>query len=638
MAENEKISSLISQIFQLIPESARITRVEFEGPKIAIYTQNLAYFMENSYVIPQIVNMLKKHVVVKADESLRKEEEYAREYLSRIIPREADVAGMYFDGIQGEIVIELRNPSAITDEVRESIEKFGQEMGWKIKIRRIIAQPPATYQEITHLNKMAEEDRLQFLRSVGSKIFRERLNLRKDIVITFLGGAAEVGRSSLLLTTNESKVLLDCGVNLGVSEKSGMFPRFDLFEVDVDDLDAVVLTHAHLDHSGFVPVLFKYGYRGPVYCTEPTLALSVMLLNDAIKVAEAEGKQLYYDSNDVKEFILHCITLPYNSVTDIAPDIKLTLSNAGHILGSAIAHLHIGQGLFNLVYTGDYKFDRSRLFQPANYMFPRVEALVTESTYGDRNDVMPSREEAENRLVSEIANTVNSGGKVLIPIPAVGRAQEIFLVLNEHIARNEMPDVPIYIEGMLGEATRLHLIYPEFMNKEIRDKIVNNGENPFITERYTIISHPRDREEVFSRGPSIIIATSGMLEGGPSVAYFSRLAEDERNKVVFVSYQVSGTLGRRVLDGAKDVNIAEDGGKIRNVHVRASVVQVEGFSGHSDYNQLMSYISRFRGRVQRVIVVHGEQQKAYSLAESVNRLFRRYTATVPQVGEAIRLY
>jgi len=126
-----------------------------------------------------------------------------------------------------------------------------------------------------------------------------------------------------------------------------------------------VLSHAHLDHSGFIPVLFKYGYEGPVYCTEPTLTLTTLLLTDALKVAEAEGKKLYYDMSHVKDFIKHCITLPYSSVTDIAPDVKLTLTNAGHILGSATIHLHIGQGLFNLVYTGDYKFGRSRLFQPA---------------------------------------------------------------------------------------------------------------------------------------------------------------------------------------------------------------------------------------------------------------------------------
>jgi Predicted metal-dependent RNase, consists of a metallo-beta-lactamase domain and an RNA-binding KH domain len=400
-----------------------------------------------------------------------------------------------------------------------------------------------------------------------------------------------------------------------------------------------VLSHAHLDHSGFVPVLFKYGYEGPVYCTEPTLTLTTLLLTDALKVAEAEGKKLYYDMSHVKEFIKHCITLPYNFVTDIAPDVKLTLTNAGHILGSATIHLHIGQGLFNLVYTGDYKFGKSRLFQPANYIYPRVEALITESTYGGKDDIMPAREEAEERLINSINETVNQGGKVLIPVPAVGRAQEILLVLNDYISQKKLKEVPIYIEGMLTEATSIHLLYPEFLNKEIRDKIIFQGENPFITERYTIISHPKEREEVFAGGPSIIIATSGMLEGGPSVAYFSELSEDPRNKVIFVSYQVSGTLGRRVLDGSKQINIMDSNGKIRVINVNLKVEKIDGFSGHSDYNQLLNYISKFKNKVQKIIVVHGEDTKAKNLNESINRIvFRKNISEVPKVGETIKLY
>ncbi len=636
--EEEKLSNIIYQIFEKLPPEAQVSRIEFEGPKIALYTRNLKFFMQNPTLVPSIVNVIKKHVVVKADESERKEEEEARQELYRLIPKEAGLSGIIFDGIQGEILIEVKNPSVMEGEVREKINRLAEDIGWKVKIRRVIYSNPQTYEFLVHTMKSAEDERLQLLRDIGNRIFREKISANKDILITFLGGANEVGRSSILVTTPESKILLDCGVNLGVSSSTEMFPRFDLINLPLDELDAVVLTHAHLDHTGFVPVLFKYGYNGPVYCTEPTLTLTTLLLTDALKVAEAEGKKLYYEMSHVKEFIKHCITLPYNSVTDIAPDVKLTLSNAGHILGSAIVHLHIGQGLFNLVYTGDYKFNKSRLFQPANYTFPRVEALITESTYGAREDVMPAREEAEERLVSSINETINNGGKVLIPVPAVGRAQEILLVLNEYIAQKKLAEVPIYIEGMLTEATSIHLLYPEFLNKEIRDRIIFQGENPFITERYTIVSHPREREEVFRSGPSIVLATSGMLEGGPSVAYFSELAEDERNKIIFVSYQVSGTLGRRVLDGSKEINIVEQTGKLRVVNVRSKVEKIDGFSGHSDYNQLLSYVSKFRNRVQKIIVVHGEESKARSFSDSINRMiFRRQIADIPKVGETVKL-
>jgi len=629
---------LISQIFQLLPPDAGVTRIEYEGPKIAIYTRNLGYFMDNPRVIPDIVNMLKKHIIVKADQELREEEETTRERLMKIIPKEAEVTGMFFDGIQGELVIEVKDLSKLEGEVMEKVEAIAEEIGWKIRVRRYVSQQPQTYQLVSHTLKTSEEERLEFLRAVGSRIFREKITNKKDLLVTFLGAAGEVGRSSVLVTTNESKVLLDCGINLGVSEKADAFPRFDLIGLDLDDLDAVVISHAHLDHSGFIPMLYKYGYEGPTYCTEPTLVLTTLLLNDMIKVAEAEGKKLFFDSQNLKDFINRCITIPYNSVTDIAPDIKLTLTNAGHILGSATVHLHVGQGLYNLVYTGDYKFDKSRLFQPANYIYPRVETLITESTYGSREDVMPPRASAEENLISAINSTVRNGGKVLIPVPAVGRAQEILLVLNEYISQGKLERVPIFVEGMINEATKIHLLYPDFMNKEIRDRIELQGENPFITENFTIIGHPREREEVFSSGPAVVLATSGMLEGGPSVIYFRELASNEKNKVIFVSYQVAGTLGRRVLDGAKEISIQDEEGKLKMVQVNMSVNKIEGFSGHSDYNQLLNYISRFRGRVQKVIIVHGEKSKIVNLAESVNRIYHRNIAEIPEIGETIRLY
>ena len=637
-SEEIKISNLISQLIQSLPREAEVTRIEFEGPKIALYTKNLKFFMQNPTLIPNIVNNIKKHVVVKADESERKEEEEAREEILKLIPKEAGVSGIIFDGIQGEILIEAKDPSFLEGEVKEKINNVAQEIGWKVKVRRVIYVNPQTYEFLVHTLKASEDERLSLLRNIGNRIFRDKLVSKRDVLVTFLGGASEVGRSSILVTTAESKVLLDCGVNLGVSEASDMFPRFDLINLILDDLDAVVLSHAHLDHSGFIPVLYKYGYDGPVYCTEPTLTLTTLLLTDALKVAESEGKQLYFDMSNLREFIKHCITLPYNSVTDIAPDIKLTLTNAGHILGSATVHLHIGQGLYNLVYTGDYKFGKSRLFQPANYVYPRVEALITESTYGGKEDVMPAREEAEQKLIHSINETIQEGGKVLIPVPAVGRAQEILLVLNEFIAQKKLAEVPIYIEGMLTEATSIHLLYPEFLNKEIKEKIIYQGENPFITERYTIINNPKEREEVFQGGPAIILATSGMLEGGPSVSYFSELADNEKNKVIFVSYQVSGTLGRRVLDGSKEISIMDSSGKIKVVSIKSKVEKIDGFSGHSDYNQLLNYISRFKGKVQRILVVHGEENKAKNLSESINKIiFKKNISSVPKIGETVKL-
>lgn len=629
--------NIAAEVLQLLPSKAEVTRIEYEGPRVAIYTKNPSYFMENPYTIGEIVNTLRKRVIVKADETYRKGEEYSRDFLVKLIPKEAGLVGIAFDGIFGEVIIDLKDTSVVEGEIRGKVEQVMNDLGWKVRIRRHFPLNSQVLQEMQYILKTNETERLQFLRGLGERVFRERLVLSNEVKASFLGGFREVGRSSILIETNESKVLMDCGVNLGARTPDERYPRFDLIDFRLEDLDAVILSHAHLDHSGFVPALFKYGYDGPVYCTEPTLTLSTMLLMDAIKVSQAEGGKPFYDMQNVREFIKHCITLPYGSVTDISPDIKLTMSNAGHILGSAVVHLHIGQGVHNIVYTGDYKFDRSRLFPPANYQYPRVETVITESTYGGRGDIMPPRPVSEGEFVSSINSTLKAGGKVLIPVPGVGRAQEMLLVLNDYLKKKELIEAPVFIEGMITEATGLHLLYPDYLERGIRDQIIHNGENPFLSNYITVIEHPNDREEVFAMGPAIIMATSGMFEGGPSVVYFKELAGDPKNKILFVSYQVAGTIGRRVLDGAKQISTMGNEGKINVVDVNCVTQKIEGFSGHSDYNQLMSFLAKFRGRAQRVIVAHGERRKVDNLVESLNRMYRGRVAVGPQIGESIRL-
>ena len=220
-----------------------------------------------------------------------------------------------------------------------------------------------------------------------------------------------------------------------------------------------------------MPVLFKYGYEGPVYCTEPTLALMTLLHNDYVKIAGIEGKNVLYEGKDVRKMIEHVIPVFYNQVTDISPDVKMMLSNAGHILGSATVHLHIGEGAHNILYTGDFKFGRTALLDSTVWNYPRVETLIMESTYGGKADIMPSREEIENNLTNSINETLSNGGKVLIPVPAVGRAQEIMLVLNDSMKKGTLQECPIFLEGMISEATAIHTAFPEFLARDIKNTI-----------------------------------------------------------------------------------------------------------------------------------------------------------------------
>jgi len=198
---------------------------------------------------------------------------------------------------------------------------------------------------------------------------------------------------------------VDCGV--AVSSENGSTPYFNAPELmPMDSIDAVVVTHAHLDHCGLVPALFKYGYDGPVYCTPPTRDLMSLLQIDYIKVSFGEGKKSPYDSSHIRDVVTHCIPLKYSETTDISPDVRLTFHNAGHILGSAICHFHVGDGLYNVALSGDIKFEKSWLFNAAVNKFPRLETLVIESTYGGFHDMQPSRQEAGNELRDIMARTL----------------------------------------------------------------------------------------------------------------------------------------------------------------------------------------------------------------------------------------
>jgi len=457
-----------------------------------------------------------------------------------------------------------------------------------------------------------------------------------DVRITALGGFQEVGRSSILVQTRESQVLLDCGINPGSRNPVGAYPRLDAAQFDVDALDAVVVSHAHLDHCGFVPFLFKYGYDGPVYCSAPTLNLMTLLQLDYLDVLSKQGVMPPYDQKDVRDCVLHTIPLRYGLVTDVSPDIRLTLHDAGHILGSSITHMHIGEGLHNIVYTGDYKYGSTMLLDPAVTEFPRAETLITEGTYGGPQDQMPPRVGSEERLVSLINETLDGGGKVLIPVLAVGRAQEVMLIIDGYMRGGLLREAPVFIEGMISETTAIHTAFPEYLARDVRNSILREGVNPFQSDYFTIVEHPSAREEIMDGEPSIIIATSGMLEGGPVIEYFKRLASDRRNTLIFVTYQIEGTLGSRVKRGLRETPMINSDGRIEVIKTGMRVESIEGFSGHSDRDQILNYVRRITPKPERILVCHGERTKCLSLASAFHKRYKM-ESRVPEVLETVRL-
>jgi KH/beta-lactamase-domain protein len=629
--------SLMSAILNNIPAEAQITRIEYEGPRIALYTKNPAYLHKNSYVISEVVNSLKKRVVTRTEKSIRKQESDARQVLERSIPPEAGASNYFFDDALGEITVEAENPKLLSQEAGFDLGNAMEQTGWKIRVRKAPHIKSTAIQNVYYALKAGTEVREKFYRELGEAIFRPRIAAEEHVTIKTLGAFQQVGRSCVLVETAESKVLLDCGIHPGSRNPWDAYPRLDWADISPNEIDAIVVSHAHLDHQGFVPAMYKYGYDGPVYCTEPTLPLMSMLQNDFVKIAQIEGGRLIYDQKDIRDEIQHTITLPYGMVTDISPDIKLVFNNAGHILGSATVHLHVGEGAHNIVYTGDYKYGRTALFDSATWNYPRVETLITESTYGAKEDIMPVREEVEMKFVNAINETLTQGGKVLIPIPAVGRAQEILIVLDQYMKNRILVEAPVFMEGMISEATAIHVSYADYLSRELRTKILEEGVNPFKSEYFTEVEHPTDREEAYREGPAVIMATSGMLEGGPVLDYFEHLAPVEKNKILFVSYQVQGSMGRRVLDGGSQASLMGQDGKIKIVDVRAKVEKADGFSGHSDYNQIIRFVGKVRPKLQLVLVNHGEKRKTENLAYAIQRIYR-VPAIHPAVQEAIRVY
>ncbi|MFH1834804.1 MAG: MBL fold metallo-hydrolase RNA specificity domain-containing protein, partial [Methanobacteriota archaeon] len=327
------------------------------------------------------------------------------------------------------------------------------------------------------------------------------------------------------------------------------------------------------------------------------------------------------------------IPLEYGEVADITPDMRLTLYNAGHILGSSIIHLHIGEGLHNLVYTGDLKFGDTRLLEAADFDFPRAETLIIESTYGGRYDMQPKRRDAEKLLIDTIISTIERGGKTLIPVFSVGRSQEVMMVL-ENAYRNSDLEVPVYLDGMIWEATAIHTSHPEYLKKHIKHRIFN-GHNPFLVDAFTKVVHKERQAIIDSDEPCIILATSGMMTGGPSVEYFKQFAEDARNSLTFVGYQSEGSLGRRLQNGVPEVAL-DVKGKTKAIKVKLNVVTVDGFSGHADRRQLLGYAKKIRPKPKRVIVVHGEAEKTTNLAMTLADMFK-FEATSPRNLDTMRL-
>lgn len=624
-----------SEIKSLIEENApegKVVKVDVEGPKVILYTNDIVFFVENNQKVRDLATTLKKRIIVRTSSEFLMENEKAKKIIEEVIPKEAVISEIEFDPFFAEVKIEAEKLGLVIGKQGSTLDEIIKKTGWTPKLLR---KSPIQSEMVRAIRKTlsdSSEDRQKILKSVGRKIYRKPDAQCDWIRVTFLGGAGQVGRSAVLLQTPESNVLLDCGIDVAAQEQH-RFPDFRAAKLAISDLDAVVVSHAHLDHCGFLPYLYKYGYEGPVYCTEPTRDLMTLLQLDAVEIGFKEDKELPFTSKEIRTLVKHIIPLEYEEVADITPDIHLTLYNAGHILGSSICHLHLGEGLHNLVYTGDIKFGDTRLLEAATFEFPRVETLIIESTYGGRYDQQPPRQEAEKLLFDTIRNTIERRGKVLIPVFSVGRSQEVMMVLESFYNRNEI-NVPVYLDGMIWEATAIHTSYPEYLKKNVKHRVFN-GFNPFLVDAFKKVEHKERQNVINSEEPCIILSTSGMMTGGPVLEYFRNLCENENNSLAFVGYQAEGSLGRRLQNGLSQVPIDDDG-KTKLLNVKMNVQTIDGFSGHADRRQLLGYAKKIHPKPRRALIVHGEQNKSENLSHTFKDMFG-FDSSVPRNLDSLRL-
>lgn len=607
----------------------------FEGANIVVYTTDTAFFKNGDSTIKEVVNTIKKRVELRADKSLLMSQEKTEAKIHDIIPKEAELTQIIFDPQRSTVIIEAKKPGLAIGKGGSILREIKLETFWIPQVQRSAAIKSKITDKIREVLYQDNSYRKKFLNTIGEKIYKgwNPDKIEEWIRITALGGGRQVGRSCFLLQTPISRIIIDCGVDVSSTGKD-KYPYLEAPELDLSTVDAVVLSHAHLDHSGLIPYLYKMGYKGPVYMTAPTRDISALMALDFIGVAYKQAAAPLFKSSDIRNMVKHSITLNYQEVTDITPDIRITLYNAGHTLGSAMIHFNIGNGLHNYVYSGDIKFGKSRSLESATSYFPRLETLQLEATYGGKDNNYPPRKDSEQELIDFVNNVVSNNGKVLLPELGTGHAQEKMLLLDDAMRSGKIPKVPIYVDGMIWDINAVHTAYPDFLSNSLRANIFADR-NPFVSDVFSQVGSQHERRKVIEGGPCIILATSGMLVGGASVEYLREFADSPNNGLCLSCYQPPGGLGRQLKEGLKEVKFNING-KDEIVPIKLKFLNIDGFSGHSSRNELMAFMNNINPKPRKVIINHGEQSKCLDLASSIYKS-QRIETTVPKNLETIRL-
>lgn len=445
--------------------------------------------------------------------------------------------------------------------------------------------------------------------------------------IKFCGAANIVTGSNFLITTNKHKILLDCGLFQGGKELERL--NYEPFPYNPAEIDYLILSHAHIDHSGRIPKLVKEGFKGKILSTKATYDLCRIMLLDSAKIQESDvewenrkrkraGKELIeplYTVDDAEMSLKFFETYLHGQRITIEDDIKIRFRDAGHILGSSIIELWIKENKneVKLVFSGDLGMPNRPIIRDPEYI-DEADYLIIESTYGDR--LHEEHDSTTEKLVDIISKTAHRGGSVIIPSFAVGRTQELIYRLNKYYESEEIEEylkIPIYVDSpMAVAATQVFQRHASTFDEEA-NRLILRGDNPF---KFSNLRYVTDQNESMAlnknRYPKVIISSSGMANAGRIRHHLKHNIWDEKNSLVFVGYQAEGTLGRTILDGAKKVKILGE-----EVAVRAEIYNLQGFSGHADQKMLVDWVGNFKKKPTKVFIVHGEEESTLPLSQRI---------------------
>ena len=617
--DEDRNQNIVAAILNNLPSESEITKIEYEGPFIVLYSRKPTTLLENQEIISKMVNTIKKRIVIRTDTSIRSSEDSVKQIIRSSTSYPNTISEIFFDPALGEATIFVKDFRTLTELSQLEIALV-EKTGWKLIYRYV----PSDLKPIRFMNQIlynSSEERMYFYKRVGEKIFRQKLTGSEEASIVCLGGFSEIGRSAMLIVTHESKIILDFGIKSYHHEDNDILPRLDIYGIGMNEIDAIIISHAHLDHCGAVPILCKYGYDGPIYCTEPTFPIMISILQDYA----SKTKEALYSSRDIERLITQVIPLNFGAVTDISPDVRITFANSGHMIGSASTHMHIGNGDYNILYTGDLKFGRLNTVDNAFWNFPRAETLVIESTNGNRDDKFVTREVAEENLVKSINSTIQDGGRILIPIPVLGLSHEICVTLGMLRSINKINPENIFVDQKILDIFFFYEMYSEYLSKILKQRISERTEDPLYINSLVSL------EPSVNWNGSIILCPSSMLTDGPSITYLNQIASDPLSKVILLSEQFQSTPGRLLQEGQRNITIGSN-----NLEVKCNIDVIPGFSMHSDYNQLLAYVNRLKPKLKKVITNHGEGKKCQNLSNSINKIFK-VQSFHPLVQESIKV-